>query len=366
MNYYTYKLTLKRDPRYYYYGVHRTERLPEEDRYFGSGRGIQELKQLYGSDCFEKEILSIQNSRKESLIEEEKLVGNLWKTDPFCLNRMPGGAFKSKFDTTGLITYHKGNKVRYIRPESTRHFEEQGWIKGIPESRAETIRRYITVSKGGTEKRILPEDLGKWEQESWVKGRADKYIQELKSRIPVTDGVHSKSIHSGSLQHYLNQGWKIGHSGEHTKRSAEWNKGTVYVFRNGVSTKVKKENLQKYLNDGWQKGNLATRKPRSQELRELSRKAQKGRIWIKKGTECKKIWPSELKNYPDWERGRLSTPDTTGYRWINNGQESRTVKLGDLQKYLDTGWQKGKGFKVGSTSSLGRSTTFKQTPLYLT
>lgn len=350
MKYYTYRLVLQQDPRYYYYGVHKTLGDPSTDSYFGSGRGVQEFKVLYGKNCFSKEILGIFSTRKESLLEEKRLVGDLWKTDPFCLNRMPGGAFDGEFDSTGLITYHSGSKVRHIKPEAVEAFENAGWTKGIPEYRIKQLKEYVTVHRDTEERRIPREDLCTWEQEGWSKGRPENIVEELKSRVHVTNGSITKIIKPQNLQEYIDRGWTIGHAPEHTKRSTAWNKGSIWIQKEGLQTKVRREDLEKYIKEGWSRG--FSRKPKSEEERERCRETQIGRIWVSSITGTKKIYPEELDNYikQGWIRGRTvfkpQKGTTTGRVkiWYPATGERKTVGSEKLKTFLDTGWKQGRGW----------------------
>lgn len=361
MRYYTYRLTLKPDPRYYYFGVHRTEKEPEFDGYFGSGNAVRELKNLYGKDCFEKQVLSEFSSRQESLLEEERLVGDLWKKDPFCLNRMPGGAFRQTFDSTGLITYHRGSTIKHIHPCAVERFESAGWKRGLPPARAEQIRRYILVHKGDVERRIDPDDLETFRAEGWSRGRSPKTLELIRSKVHITDGNTDRYVPLKHVQTFLDKGWKKGHTATHTQKSVTWNKGSVYVFRGKEQTKVRPEDLERYLAEGWQRGNLNTRRPKSEADKERSRETQRGRIWVNDGKRCEKVWPEvfEVLQKQGWVKGRLKgqVPNTQGYFWVHNEKECRTVPREDLEKYLEQGWQRG---KVKGLKSL----QYRFTPLY--
>lgn len=94
---YTYKLIFKYDERYYYYGVHSTNKDPEKDGYYGSGTNVKEYKKIYGNDCFKKIILEFYETKKESLLAEDALVPVDLLNDEFCLNKIQGGG---SFDTT--------------------------------------------------------------------------------------------------------------------------------------------------------------------------------------------------------------------------------------------------------------------------
>ena len=79
---------------YYYYGQHKTDNL--DDGYKGSGTGILQYYKKYPND-YKFTILAFYTNKTDLNIAEQKLIGDLWKTDPYCLNRMPGGACSPSF-----------------------------------------------------------------------------------------------------------------------------------------------------------------------------------------------------------------------------------------------------------------------------
>lgn len=352
MNYYTYKLTLKQDPRYYYYGVHRTQKIdPNNDGYFGSGNGVLELKLLYGADCFNKEVLATWPDRKSSLEEEARLVGDLWKTDPFCINRMPGGAFRAQFDVTGLITIHRGSNIKYINPDLLPEFEKYGWCRGIPESRIQALRRYITIFKGDQEKRIFPEDLPEYEKEGWQKGRAERNLLELRSRIPITNEHQSKSVRPEELQFYIDQGWRRGHSKKHAERSSKAQAGTVWVSKGEEAMRISKEEVGALEQEGWIRGRVQLRgRAKTEKERQRSRETQVGRIWVNDGNRSKKIYPEEEERYlqQGWKKGRrkgdvINTAGTI--KLYRPETKEHTICWPDqLDQKLLEGWQVGRGW----------------------
>ena len=94
---YVYKLTLKENPAIYYIGKRSTDN-DDDSKYLGSGKALKQYKEIYGEDCFHKEILSYWNSSDEALIEERRLVTKELVEDANCLNRIIGGG---SFDTLG-------------------------------------------------------------------------------------------------------------------------------------------------------------------------------------------------------------------------------------------------------------------------
>lgn len=350
MRHYTYKLTFILDPRYYYYGVHRTSGCPETDRYFGSGNAVKEYKALYGHDCFSKEIVAEYGSRREALRAEEKLVGTLWKDDPFCLNRMPGGAFKEQFDVTGLITVHRNGQCKHISEEALSAFEKTGWKKGLPEKRVQELRNYTSVTDGVLERRVFPEEAKRLVEEcGWRYGRKDSVLQHIRRYINICSGSFEKRVPDVDLQYYVNRGWKRGVSREHVERAADWHRGTKIMYSGSEQKAVRPEDIESCLSEGWQYGFVpGLRKPWSEEMKKKFSRDQKGRIWINNGTKCKKVWPEEKTKYllEGWSEGRIEgqAPNTSGYVRIFKGSERKAIPVEDLQSYLDRGWKKGRGW----------------------
>ncbi len=75
----------------YYLGKH-TGKI--DDTYAGSGNFCNAYYKKYGKTLgktYIKEILEINPSKKINSSREEYLIGDLWKTDPLCMNQKPGG-----------------------------------------------------------------------------------------------------------------------------------------------------------------------------------------------------------------------------------------------------------------------------------
>lgn len=109
---YIYK-TIKVETGEYYIGMRRSYRnKPEEDSYMGSGKWITEqarknaslikrpnhaAKKHFQIGTFEKIILKQCNAENELIESEISLLGDLWKTDPLCMNKMIGGITGASF-----------------------------------------------------------------------------------------------------------------------------------------------------------------------------------------------------------------------------------------------------------------------------
>lgn len=83
---YVYKVTFNLTNEYYI-GKHSAMRL--NDNYFGSGVVLKE--KISNDEPFSFEILKYYNSSKDAYEGEKEFIRDLWKTDPLCLNKVPGG-----------------------------------------------------------------------------------------------------------------------------------------------------------------------------------------------------------------------------------------------------------------------------------
>lgn len=145
MYYYTYKVqcTAVGWEDYYYLGQHTTSNL--DDRYKGSGTKLWEYYKQYPEDYIFT-ILEFYSNKTELNIAEQKLIGDLWKTDEYCLNMNDNGSWKA------VCEYWKG------RPHSEEHNRKlseslkgkPAWNKGIPYS--EETKRKMSESMMGKNK----------------------------------------------------------------------------------------------------------------------------------------------------------------------------------------------------------------------
>ena len=108
--YYTYKVqcTAVGWEDYYYLGKHVTTNL--DDGYKGSGKKLQEYYTLYPDD-YTFTILAFYSNKTELNTAEHNLIGELYKTDPYCLNCNAGGAGSWAGATAAAAIYHKGRPL---------------------------------------------------------------------------------------------------------------------------------------------------------------------------------------------------------------------------------------------------------------
>lgn len=85
------------------------------DKYCGSGIFCRDYFKKYGAllgETYLKEIIEINPSKEINRQREKIIVGDLWKTDPLCMNLCPGGGELPKNDRA-VIQYDKyGNFIK--------------------------------------------------------------------------------------------------------------------------------------------------------------------------------------------------------------------------------------------------------------
>lgn len=141
MYYYTYKVqcTAVGWEDYYYLGKHVTSNL--DDGYKGSGTKLWEYYKQYPDD-YTFTILAFYKDKNELNTAEQKLIGDLWKTDKYCLNMNGGGNGSWK----AACEYWKG------RPHSEEHKRKMSEsMKGKNKGRqhSEEAKRNMSAGQKG-------------------------------------------------------------------------------------------------------------------------------------------------------------------------------------------------------------------------
>ena len=285
---YVYRLEYIKDSRYYYLGVLSTNLNPAEDNYMGSGKQVWNL----GQENFQKHIILDVPTRKEALNLEEQIIGSLWKTDPFCLNRCPGGQKGGKFDNTGLIVVSSGFKMRLIDPNSLKLFEQEGWVRGPSEEKREKARK---ASTGQHRKPGVSEKI----RLSKIRLGSNKHSEETKRKIGL---ANSGKIHTEEQKQRLRT-LRLGkkHTQETKDRMRKAHTGRKYPNR--VLSEEHKQHI----------GDSVRGKKRSEEFKQRMREKMIGR-------NVGKVWIS----------------DSSG--------KSKMISKDDLQKFVEIGWKLGRKY----------------------
>ena len=112
MIYYIYKITLLKGnlKGHYYIGKHKTDK--EKDYYYGSGKIVKDYYKKYGKKkgvTFTKEIVEYNLAEEINNLREKEIIGDLYKTDPLCLNLKYGGE-GGRWEK-GMTAINKGKKA---------------------------------------------------------------------------------------------------------------------------------------------------------------------------------------------------------------------------------------------------------------
>ena len=300
---YLYRLTLKRDPRFYYYGAHSTNHKPEFDGYEGSGTNIKRIIKEEGHGSFTKEIIGYYETREELLEAEENLVTLDMIKDPFCLNISLGGG---TLDTTGVKMTDELKELVSAR------------FKGKKRSK-EAIEKMIATRRArGTDKHS-PDTI-------------EKLKEAHRNTVPINKNGKQKIIKKDDLVKYVSDGWATGYTEERNKKVSEAKKG---LKNPNYGKPPKKETIEKMLASKYERGTNF----HSQETRE--KLARLNREHAKDPEFCKKL-SKACKGVNNWSKGR---------RRINKDGITKAVKPEELNDYLENGWSLGHGYKIRSKNS---------------
>ena len=121
MIFYVYKIILTdgRFAGHYYIGQRSYKgKNIEEDTYKGSGKILKSYYKKHPNG-YKKEILEIVPTKAELNEREKFYAGDLWETDPLCVNLTPGGKF-----VTDLASFKGINKGRRHTEEEKQHLRE--------------------------------------------------------------------------------------------------------------------------------------------------------------------------------------------------------------------------------------------------
>lgn len=183
--YYTYRVqcTAVGYEDYYYLGKHVTSNL--NDGYKGSGYKLHKYYNQHPDD-YTFTILEFYSNKTELSIAEQKLIGDLWKTDPYCLNCMSGGTGSWRhINETGRSSHKGENNPMYGKPGTMlgRHHSEESKQKMSESKKGKTL---------SDEHRRKISESGKGKSHS-NKGKANPKLSEYKSgkhRVYREDGTY--------------------------------------------------------------------------------------------------------------------------------------------------------------------------------
>lgn len=131
--FYTYKINFV--DGHYYFGSRKSFVKPEKDVYWGSPKTH---KDKWNTTMFYKTILNVFKDGLEMMNEETQLIGDLYKTDPLCLNQHNNDSFS----TLGMVHSEESRQKMSEKKKGI-----PTWNKGIPH-KEETKRKWSEKRKG--------------------------------------------------------------------------------------------------------------------------------------------------------------------------------------------------------------------------
>lgn len=162
MIHYIYKITCLKGSlkNHYYIGKHSTENDAWE--YYGSGTIIRDYYKKYGRKqgvSITKEILEYNDSFEQNMTREREIIGDLWKTDPMCLNLCNGGYGPSEIKISEetrkkLSDSHKG---KTLPPEQRKKISESNKGRLV----SQDTRKKISAANKGRKRKDTPWNKGK-------------------------------------------------------------------------------------------------------------------------------------------------------------------------------------------------------------
>ena len=100
-----------------------------KDDYSGSGLFCKAYFKAYGKrlgDTYLKEIIEINPSSKVNAYREMIIIGDLWKTDPLCMNLVPGGGGGDSTEAKAVNQYDLNGTFIETYPSENRAAEAVG------------------------------------------------------------------------------------------------------------------------------------------------------------------------------------------------------------------------------------------------
>ena len=255
--YYIYKITCLTGSweGFYYYGKHETYNL--DDKYFASGRKINDYKKKYGLENCKREIVSYHASRKElNKAEYDVIHKNLH--DVKCLNIAEGGhgyplenlTNEEKNNTFNKISKSNKNRThinngvisKMIKLNEVDEYIKHGWKIGritnyitdeyiqkqhsaqLGKTMPEQAKRAVSEAKQKYWKEHPEAKIRTKDQRENISRTLKKYWLEHeapnKDTIWINNGINNKQVKEEELYNYLNLGYKLGMMPKKMKKKA--------------------------------------------------------------------------------------------------------------------------------------------------
>ena len=216
----------------------------------------------------------------------------------------------------------------------------------INQKRKQNISKLKTYHKNDYEIRIVEDEIPLYVSQGFLKGRALKNIKAVKEKSVFKKGktpwnkglkqsIEAKEKRKNTIRQKELKGYVYPKSSNEKKTKISLkNKGKIYIYKQNEIKKIYHEELNKYINEGWFKGNPN------------AKKGSLGKIMINDG----------LKNYMLPKEKALKLLETNKYKkgalkntkntlnntiWVNNGEYCVRIKQEELEYYINKGFKKG-------------------------
>lgn len=245
--YYTYVILFATG--HYYYGVRQSEVEPFSDNYWGSPRTN---KHFWEEVIHCKEILDQYPSYQEARSAESKLIGDLYKTDPLCLNAHNNGNFyrsgPAKEETKKKISEKAKGRIPSDQARKNMSCAQRG-RKASKETRSKISRALKGKPKSESHKKNLSiANTGKQLSQKTL----DKMSQSLIGKVPWNKGVTGYSTKKKGRHYPHTQG----------RKASDEARRKMSIARKGKPTKTKeflpgvKESIVRMIADGVSKAEV--------------------------------------------------------------------------------------------------------------
>ena len=211
----------------YYYGKHTTSN--PKDGYAGSGKIVVDYFKKYGRKkniTYIKEIIEYNSTMEINAEREKIIIGDLWKTDPNCLNCCEGGEIGGLSHTV----WNKGVKgclsEETIKKMSNAKKGKQSPFKGVTgRYTEETLKKISEAGKG----RIVSDETRKKLSEAG-KGR----VVSEETRKKISESNTGKKVSEETKKKMMIPIAQYTLDGEYVR---DWNGATEVENKIGISHK---------------------------------------------------------------------------------------------------------------------------------
>ena len=245
--YYTYEIRF--DDGCYYYGRRKCPdgMTPDEDQYSGSP---VTNKEHWDTNEYQKIIIETGLTKRQAEVKEDTLIGDLYKTDPMCLNASPA----NKYSNADSSWYNNGVDSKMFFDDKV----PEGYVPG----------RLGTAAKGKkyyTDGKVSRMFFEGEQPVGWELGNITSQNKTKNPFFTKTHNVGKTAYHKGNQVGWFFEGeqpvgWERGHTDRFKKKRSKkytgsgnpnYGKSGRKFFNNGQITKLYVPGEEP---EGWQQG----------------------------------------------------------------------------------------------------------------